>query len=83
MPVAMMHPLTDAQLLLLPPSPCFAQLVVMLVGVNNLLSTKPWEKLDFLLNTYFATAMPATKILVVAPLPSFHNTSATLTREYR
>lgn len=59
------------------------QLVVLLVGVNNLLPTKPWEKLDFLLNQYFATAMPTTNLVVVAPLPSYHKTSATLTQQYR
>lgn len=59
------------------------QVMVLLVGINNLLPTNPWEKLDFLLNKHLAAAMPGTKVLVVAPLPSFLGTSPTLTQQYR
>lgn len=46
------------------------QVVLLLVGINNHPITEPWKKLDFLLNEWFPAAMPTTKLLVVAPLPS-------------
>lgn len=41
------------------------------MGINNRPHTEPWKKLDFLLNEWFAAAMPTTKLLVVSPLPSY------------
>lgn len=55
---------------------------MLLIGINNGLDTEPWAKLDWLLG-WFAAAYPRTKVLVVAPLPSFRGTSGTLAARYR
>lgn len=57
--------------------------MVLLVGVNDPLARQPAPKLDFLLNQYFATAMPQTRVLVVAPLPSYRKNEAALTQLFR
>ena len=54
----------------------------MLIGVNNLPSDNPGTKLHYLL-TWMEAAMPGTRIVVVAPLPSVRRTSALLLQEYR
>ena len=58
------------------------QVVVLLIGINNDLDTQPETKLDWLLG-WMAVAMPRTKVLVVAPLPSLLNKSAYLLENYR
>ena len=58
------------------------QLTVLLIGINNQLSTQPWEKLDFLLR-WMGAAMPRTKVLVLAPLPSVLGKSGMLLQQYR
>ncbi|KAI7846204.1 hypothetical protein COHA_000274 [Chlorella ohadii] len=63
----------------------FAQdpkVVVLLVGINNSLESKPWKALEFLVK-WMRVAMPRTKVLILAPLPNFLGTSDTFRVQYR
>lgn len=59
-----------------------SQVVVLLVGINNSLESKPWKALEFLVE-WMRVAMPRTKVLILAPLPNFLGTSDTFRVQYR
>ena len=72
----------DAGALTPAPSHRPLQIALVLIGINNELDSQPWDKLDYLLG-WMGAAMPLTKIVVLAPLPSIRGRSSFLLKEYK